>query len=310
MNHFLRKAPSLPLWLLSSLLFLIGPAAQAQELFCAVKVDASRIQSDRQVFEDLEKNITEYLNFNKWTNDQFLAEERIRCNLQVVVRERRSADYFICEANLQVFRPVYNTTYETVVVNLRDVNFNFRYVAYQNLQFVQNTYTDNLTALLNYYAYLILGFDYGSFALNGGMPFFRQAQEIVNLAASASQEKGWESRESNNRNRYWQVENLLNNSYKGFHQLLYQYHRQGLDQMESDPQKARQAILSSLGQLQRLTQQNPLLLLTKNFLDAKQNELVSAFNNAFVNDKQKFIEIMQDVDPSNMAQYNSVMESR
>lgn len=285
-----------------------GSSLMGQELFCTVNVDASRIQSDRQVFEDMEKNISEYLNFNEWTNDDFTTEERIRCNLNLVVQSRPSPDYFLCQVTLQVFRPVYNSTYETVSLNVRDVNFNFRYVAYQNLQFTQNTYTDNLTALLNYYAYLIIGFDYATFSPNGGMPYFQKAQEIVNLAASASQEKGWKSRESN-RNRYWQVENLLNSSYQGFHQMLYQYHRQGLDQMENSPQQARKAILATLQELQRLHRQNPLLLLNKMFLDAKQDELVSVFTNAFVNDKKQFVEIMQDVDPSNMGQYNSVMET-
>lgn len=288
---------------------LLGLPLQAQELFCTVNIDANRIQSDQQVFEDMEKNITEYLNFNEWTDDEFTTQERIRCNLQIVVRQRPAPDYFQCQANLQVFRPVYNSTYETVVLNVRDVSFNFRYVAFQNLQFTQNTYTDNLTALLNYYAYLILGFDYATFSPDGGIPFFQQAQEIVNLAASASQEVGWEARESN-RNRYWQIENLLNSSYKGFHQMLYQYHRQGLDQMESNPAQARKAILGTLQELERLHEQNPLLLINKMFLDAKQTELVSFFNNAFPNDKKQFVEIMQEVDPSNMAQYSSVMESR
>ncbi len=300
--------------LVSSLLFVLlslgwQSTLYAQELFCTVTIDANRIQSDRQVFEDMEKNISEYINFTKWTGDDFTTQERIRCNLQIVVRERAAVDYFLCEANLQVFRPVYNTTYETVLLNVRDPSFNFRYVAFQNLQFVQNTYTDNLTALLNYYCFLILGFDYGSFSSNGGIPFFQQAQEIVNLAASSSQESGWKARESN-RNRYWQIENLLNSSYQGFHQMLYQYHRQGLDQMEKNPQQARRAILATLQELQKLQKQNPLLILNKNFLDAKQNELVSVFTNAFVNDKKTFTQIMQEVDPSNMAAYNSVLESK
>lgn len=281
----------------------------AQELLCNVNIDASRIQSDRSVFEDMERNISDYLNFNEWTDDKFESYERIRCNLQIVVMDRPSPDYFVCEANLQVFRPVFNTTYETVVVNLRDPNFNFRYVAFQNLQFVQNAYTDNLTALLNFYAYMMLGFDYGSFALNGGMPFFQKAQEMVNLASSASGERGWKSNQSN-RNRYWLMENLLNTRYKAFHQLLYEYHRKGLDQMESDDQQARKAITTALRALQQLNRQNPLLLLNKTFLDAKQNELVKVYQNALINQKREFVEMMQDVDPSNMAQYSSVMESR
>lgn len=282
-------------------------SSQAQELLCNVRIDATQIQSDRSVFDDMQKNISEYLNFNEWTNDQFGPAERIRCSFQIVVRDRPSPDYFVCEANIQVFRPVYGTTYETVLVNLRDVNFNFRYVAYQNLQFIQNTYNDNLTALLNFYAFVILGYDYDSFSPSGGMPYFQKAQEMVNLAGSATNEVGWKSNQSN-RNRYWIMENLMNNRYRGFHQLIYAYHRQGLDLMGENDQKARTNISNALRTLQQLNRQNPLLLLTKNFLDAKQNELISVFKNAIINQKKEFIEIMQDVDPSNLAEYNRVME--
>jgi hypothetical protein len=281
----------------------------AQELLCNVNIDANRIQSDLSIFEDMERNISEYLNFNEWTNDEFQAFERIRCNLQIVIIDRPSADYFVCEANIQVFRPVFNSTYETVVVNLRDPAFNFRYVAYQNLQFIQNTYNDNLTALLNYYAYMILGFDYATFSPKGGMPFFQQAQEVANLAGSASSEKGWKSNQGN-RNRYWLTENLINNRYQAFHKVLYEYHRKGLDQLESNDQQAREAITKALKEMQQLSQQNPLLLLTKTFLDAKQNELVKIFQNAIINQKREFVQIMQEIDPSNMAQYSQVMESR
>jgi hypothetical protein len=298
--------------LICGFLFLLlsrWSGVSAQELLCNVNIDASRIQSDRSVFEDMERNISEYLNFNEWTNDKFESYERIRCNLQIVVMSRPSADYFLCQANLQVFRPVFNTSYETVLVNLRDESFNFNYVAYQNMQFIQNAYSDNLTALLNYYAYMMLGFDYASFSPEGGMPFFQSAQEIVNLASSASQEKGWKSNQSN-RNRYWLNENLINSRYKSFHTMLYDYHRKGLDQLESNDQQARKAITQSLRALQQLNRQNPLLLLNKTFLDAKQTEIVKIFQNALINEKKEFIEIMQDVDPSNMAQYNEVLESK
>ncbi|MEM7655408.1 MAG: DUF4835 family protein [Bacteroidota bacterium] len=295
------------LFLFCSLLMTNVAGLSAQELLCNVSIDASRIQSDRSVFDDMQQNISRYLNFQKWTKDDFVGEERIRCNMTLIVMNRPSPDYFACNLNLQVYRPTFNGTYETITLNLSDVNFSFRYVPFQQMPFVENTYTDNLTALLNFYAYIILGVDYDTFSPSGGMPYFRQAQEIVNLAVSASNERGWNSSE-NNRNRYWLVENLMNSRYKGFHTILYKYHRQGLDQMESKPDQARRAMMDSLRELKRLNQQNPLLVLTKTFLDAKDGELVKVFKNAFVNDKKEFVQIMQEVDPSNIAQYNSVME--
>jgi hypothetical protein len=294
----------LSLLLLSS---LATARLSAQELLCNVSIDASRIQSDRTVFDDMQQNLSQYLNFQKWTKDEFTGQERIRCNFQVIVMSRPSPDYFVCNLNLQVYRPTYNSTYETISLNVSDNNFNFRYVPYQQMPFVDNTYTDNLTALLNYYAYLIIGIDYDTFSPNGGLPYYRKSQEVVNLAISASNEQGWNSSE-NNRNRYWLIENLMNSRYKAFHTILFKYHRQGLDQMESKPDQARRAMMDAIRELQKLNQQNPLLLLNKTFLDAKDNELVKVFKNAFVNDKKEFIQIMEEVDPSNIARYNSVME--
>lgn len=294
--------------LLTLLPLLLSLSLQAQELLCNVSIDAGRIQSDRAIFEDMQQSISRYINFQKWGTDEFQAQERIRCNLQIVVTNRPGPDYFMCTANLQVYRTVYNTTYETLTLNIQDERFNFRYVPYQQMVFVDNTYNDNLTALLNYYAYIILAFDYDSYSPNGGLPFYRKAQEIVNLASSASQEAGWRSNETN-RNRYWLVENLMNSSYRSFHTIMYKYHRQGMDMMESNPAQARRAIMDSLRELQRLSRQNPLLMLLKVFLDAKDDELVKVFQNAFVNDKKEFVQLMQDLDPSNMARYNSVMEN-
>lgn len=294
--------------LLTLLFWLLLLPASAQELLCNVAIDAGRIQSDRAIFEDMQQNISRYINFQKWGSDEFSAQERIRCNLNIIVNNRPGPDYFQCTANLQVYRTAFNTTYETLVLNIQDDKFHFRYVPYQQMVFVDNTFNDNLTALLNFYAYMILGFDYSTYSPNGGMPYFRKAQEIINLAGSASQEPGWRSNEAN-RNRYWLLEGLMNSSYRSFHTILYKYHRQGLDMMESNPAQARRAIMDSLRELQRLSRQNPLLMLIKTFLDAKDNELVKVFQNAFVNDKKEFVQIMEDIDPSNIARYNSVMEN-
>lgn len=299
-------------WTKQSLLFLLLAfgflSVSGQELLCTVSVDAGRIQSDRSVFEDMQKQISEYMNFQQWGNDKFESHERIRCNLQIIVTKRPTPDYFVCTMNLQVFRPTYNSTYETMLLKVADKSFNFNYVAYQNMVFTDNSYTDNLTALLNFYAYLVLAFDYDSFGLNGGNPFFQKCQEIVNLA-TVSNEKGWKANEDN-RNRYWLMENLSNSRYKSFHDILYKYHRQGLDMMESKPAQGRRAIMESLKELKKLNQQNPLLILIKTFLDAKQNELIGVFTKSFSNDKQEFVNLMQEIDPSNIARYNSVLEGK
>ena len=293
--------------LLLALLIACFSPLIAQELLCNVSINASRIQSDKQVFDDMQKTFSEYINFKTWTSDVFDSQERIRANIQIVISNRPTADYFVAQATIQLYRPAYNSTYETLLLNLSDNNFNFNYVPFQQLTFVDNVYRDNLTALLNFYVYLILGFDYGSYSPNGGNLYFRKAQEIVNLASSQANEQGWRSSESQ-RNRYWIVENLTNSRYRRFHDVLYKYHREGLDMMESDVNKGRKAIMETLRTMKDLSRQNPLLVLSKVFLDAKDKELVKVFSEAFPNDKQEFIQIMQDLDPSNIGQYSSIMK--
>lgn len=298
------------LWTSLFCLFLAVPSvSNGQELLINVTVDASRIQSDRSVFEDLQQAISQYLNFQQWTNDKFESTERIRGNLQIVVRERPSPDQFVCQMNLQVYRPVYNTTYETLLFNHSDKSFSFTYVQFQPLQFVENTFNDNLTSLLNYYVYIMLAFDYDSYSASGGAPYIRKAQEILNLAVSASSQSGWKANEDN-QNRYWLVENLQNSRYRSFHEAMFKYHRQGLDQMESSPAQGRRAIIAALKDIQRLHQQDPILMLTRVFLNSKKDELVKVFQGAFVNDKKEFLQVMQELDPANMAAYEVVNETR
>lgn len=298
------------LWTSLFCLFMALPSvSNGQELLINVTVDASRIQSDRSVFEDLQQAISQYLNFQQWTNDKYESTERIRGNLQIVVRERPAPDQFVCQMNLQLYRPVYNTTYETMLFNHSDKSFSFTYVQFQPLQFVENTYNDNLTALLNYYVYIMLAFDYDSYSASGGAPYVRKAQEILNLAVSASSQSGWKANEDN-QNRYWLVENLQNSRYRSFHEAMFKYHRQGLDQMESSPAQGRRAIIAALKDIQRLHQQDPILMLTRVFLNSKKDELVKVFQGAFVNDKKEFLQVMQELDPANMAAYEVVNETR
>ncbi|MEM6263494.1 MAG: DUF4835 family protein, partial [Bacteroidota bacterium] len=157
--------------------------------------------------------------------------------------------------------------------------------------------------------YIILGFDYATFAPNGGVPYFKKAQEWVNFSVS-SPEKGWTSAGSNQRNRFWLAENLLNSSYRSFHNVLYKYHRQGLDQMEGNLGRARRAILDCVTEMDKLNKQRPLLYITRLFLDSKDDELVKIFTNAFVNDKRTFVEVMEDLDPSNLENYRKVLANR
>ncbi|MDP5172688.1 MAG: DUF4835 family protein [Bacteroidia bacterium] len=300
---------SLILSLLLTGMLTFGPARlAAQELLVNVTVDASRIVSDKSVFDDLQQAISRYLNFQQWSTDKFEGSERIRANMTIIVQSRPAPDQFVCQLNLQVYRPVYNTTYETMLFNHSDKKFNFTYVQFQPLQFVENTFTDNLTSLLNYYAYIMLALDYDSFSPSGGAPYVRKAQEILNLAVSSALESGWRANEDN-QNRYWLVENMQNSRYRSFHEAMYKYHRQGLDMMESTPAQGRRAITAALKDIERLHQQDPILMITRAFLNAKEDELVKVYQAAFINDKKEFLQIMQEIDPANIGTYEKVNES-
>ncbi len=284
---------------------LISPALPAQEFMCAVSVNAGRIQGDKQIFDEMRRSLTEYINDYKWTGDQFDHFERIRWQLRIQVNNRRTADQFEARAVIQAYRPIYGSTEETLLFTLTDPFFDFQYVVQQQMPHVENTYQDNLTALLNFYSYIVLAFDYGSFSPNGGEEYLRKAEEVLNQAANGGG-RGWRSTDGQ-QNRYWLVENLRNNRYKAFHEALYTYHRQGMDQMVQDVNTGRKSIIDALRKIEELQRQNNLLYLKRVFTDTKADELKNVFQGALPNQKQEFLQIMEQIDPARMSEYNSVM---
>lgn len=283
--------------------------ASAQELFCTVNIDASQITGDKQVITNMKDAVTRFMNLTKWTNDTYKPEERIKCFLQIIINQR-DQDKFIASMNLRIVRPVYNTSYESLIANLSDKNFNFEYQPFQELIYTDGNLSGELTALLSYYAFIAIGLDYDTYSLAGGQPWFLKAQEIVNLS-SASQNPGWTLQSANPMmTRFSLMDNFLNNSYSDIHQALYKYHRLGLDMMESDPVKGRKAILESLKLVQKLNSSAPLLRCVRVFVDAKSGELVSVFTKATMNEKNEFLQAMQSLDPTSMSIYNKVLDAR
>ncbi len=295
-------------WVLIGLMCINYVAVQAQELYCMVNVDATQISGDKQPIQQMKDAFTRFLNTTKWTNDQFMPEERIKCYLNISITAREDNRY-TAFANIRVVRPVFNSTYETVLCNLSDKNFDFSYMPFQELQYTDGTYVDNITALLSFYAYIILGFDYDSFSQNGGQPYFLKAQEIVNLSSS-SPETGWTLRSSSNptSTRFALADNYVNGSYKVMHTVAYKYHRLGLDKMETDPVNGRKAILEAISDVKVLNSSTPLLRCVRVFLDAKSPEFVSIFKKALPNQKNDFLSVMQSLDPMDMSKYNEIMK--
>ena len=295
--------------LFSLLLTLFAVSGYSQEIQCQVSINTSQISGNKQIFDDLRKAIEEYINQRKWTDMKYEPYERIKCQMQLIISQRPSVDYMRGSMQIRVIRPVYNSTYETITFNYKDPNFNFQFVQFTQLQFSENQYIDNLTTMLNFYAYMIIGIDQASYSLESGIPYFQKAQNMVNLGGNNSSESGWQSFEDN-KNRYWVAQNLINSSYSKYHNIYYDWHRKGLDVMEKDVNKGRGVILNCLKEMQKLNRSNPGLIMTRVFMDAKANEIVGVFGDAMDNDKRQVIAILEDLDPGNLQQYNKILEGK
>ncbi|MDW8332804.1 MAG: DUF4835 family protein [Bacteroidia bacterium] len=278
----------------------------AQELNCRVNIQRPNIQGvDVTVFNNMQKEITDYMNNNRWTDHQFEALEKIPCFINIVITAMPAADRFEGTAQVQARRYAYNSSYETLTLNFNDRDFKINYVPFQTLQFSENSYVNNLCSILNFYAFVILGFDYDSYSLEGGVDFFERARNIVNLS-NANGEPGWAPM-TGNRNRFWLIENVLNNNYKNIHTILYRYHREGLDKMAEDVNAGRSVIMECVVELEKLFNQNQNLYFTRIFLDTKTDELINIFRRAPQADKARFVQIMTRIDAASASQYQQVL---
>ncbi|MCD6355287.1 MAG: DUF4835 family protein [Prolixibacteraceae bacterium] len=288
-------------------LFSINPLF-SQELRCNVTVSSQKIKGANQnLFRTMQSDLYEFMNNRKWTENVFTYDEKIRCNILIRLDEQISADEFKGSVQVQLTRPVFNSSYETTVLNIKDNNFRARYVEFQPLEFNETSNRDNLTNIMAFYAYVILGFDYDTFSPEGGTPFFEKALAIVNNSQNA-REKGWKSFESE-RNRYWLIENILNKSYSDFRSCMYKYHRQGLDLMSEKPEEGRANIAESLRDIQKVFRKRPSLYILQMFFDAKTDELVNIFSKSFPDERNRVMAILNEVDPSNGSKYAKIKEN-
>ena len=289
----------------------IGTAG-AQELYCNVQVSAQKIQgSNREIFQSMQRDIYEFMNSMVWTDNVFSFAERIECNLLINLDEQLSADEFRGTIQVQLSRPVFNTTYESTVLNFVDNNFQFRYVEFQPLEFNPNSHTSNLVSVLAYYAYMLIGMDFDTYSQGGGTPYFQIAEKIVTNAQNAP-EQGWKPYDgSRNRNRYWLVKNILDTEYSGVRQFIYLYHLRGLDRMESDMTQARTEIYESLRRLQEVYRRrpDPFMYYMTVIIDAKADEIVNIFSQGFPEEKNRVVQILNEIDPANETKYQKILAS-
>ncbi|MRR19383.1 DUF4835 family protein [bacterium] len=298
------------LFLTAVLILFASRMAISQELYCNVQVSAQKIQgSNREIFQSMQRDIYEFMNSMVWTDNHFTFAERIECNLLINLDEQLSSDEFRGTIQVQLSRPVYNTTYESTVLNFVDNSFQFRYVEFQPIEYNPNSHTSNLVSVLAYYAYLFIGMDFDTYSPGGGTPYFQIAEKIVANAQNAP-EPGWKPYDgSRNRNRYWLIKNILNNEYSGARQFTYLYHLKGLDRMESDMALARTEIYESLRKLQEVyrSRPDPFMYYMAIILEAKADEIVNVFAQAFADEKARVVQILTEIDPANETKYQKII---
>lgn len=279
---------------------------EAQELNCNVIINADRIEtSDRRVFQDMRNAFSQFLNNRKWTNDVFGNEERINCNLVITIEDMPSIGTFRAAVQIQSSRPTYGTGYESLILNFADRDWQFDYNESQPLDFNENSFTSNLTSMLAYYAYIIIGMDYDSFEELGGTDYFEMANNQVQLAQE-SNSPGWKQFDSN-RNRYWLAENLLNPIFNPVRENYYNYHRLALDNFAKDKEASRKEILEFLKALQTANSARPNSILTIAILDAKADEIVNIFSEGEMQVRRQAFEILRTIDPTQGEKFGKIL---
>lgn len=281
---------------------------EAQELNCQVQINADQVEgNNQQMIQTLKEAITEFMSNNQWTNLTFAQMEKIDCSLMILVKSVTDNQY-VCEATIQASRPVFNTSYTTTLLNLKDKSFNFTYQM-ESLTFQQSMFQSNLSALLAYYAYLILGVDADSFQRLGGNPYYQQCEQIVNMAQTAGLDEtegaGWEFARSS-RNRYTMVNELMDEAFKQYRNFFYTYHRLGLDEMFTNVANARARIAEELPALRETNKKRPSNSTIATFLDAKADELANIFSQGEDKERTDVYDLLMALDPTRSATFEQI----
>lgn len=289
--------------------FVYVNTTYAQELNFNVTVvtqaSINSLNSDVSIFKDLEKNLIEFINTTKWGEDEFQQNEKIRGSLQLTITEEVQPTVFRAELVWQTERPIYNSIYSSPIINLIDKNVTFTFNGLQPLLKTTNTFYDNLSSIISFYAYFSIGMDYDSFRINGGEPHFQKAQEVItSLPSNNARDEGWKNDGSGRRNRYWLLENILNPRIRQFRQAHYEYHRLCLDKMFDEPDKSRAVLLSALTSVGQANIDYPNTYLLQMFGDAKKDEIVEIFKIGDKGQKTKVKTIMVGMDPSKTEKYS------
>ncbi len=291
-------------------MFLLVGIVKAQELNFTVTINSERSNlQNTDIFNQMKASFEQFLNGRSWTTDEFRPEERIKGNLLITINEATTVGSFSATVQVQTVRPVYGTNYESLLFNFADRTWNFEFIESQPLEFNHFTFLNNISSLLAYYANIALGLDYDSFQNKGGDPFFAVANDIVNNAQQSGR-AGWGQSNSDRRNRFWLINDIYTSSvYSSIREAYYLYHRQGLDILQIDPEKAYQNMLEAIRLVAEANKAQPNGIFTISFMDAKGDEIAQVLKNAPFEIRTEAVELLLEVDPNNARKYNELLKS-
>lgn len=283
---------------------------RAQELRARVNVSSSQVNTsvDKKTFQTLQTSLNNFVNNRKWSTDNFGQQEKIDCSFLLNLKSTDEPNVYTASLTIQSARPVFNSSYNSPIINFQDNDVAFKYVEFQLLEYNDNRVSgtdalvSDLTAIFAYYINIILGMDYDSFSQRGGNVYFQKAQNIVNNAPEGKNISGWKAFDGT-RNRYWLAENLLNSRYTIMHDAIYNYYRLGLDKLYDEEANARVQVLNVLGILNNFNTENPNTMILQFFFQGKSQELIQIFSKATPQDKTKALELLQRLDVSNATKY-------
>ena len=281
---------------------------QAQELNMRVQILAPTVNNaNKRSLDVLQNNIRDFMNNNKWTTESYLPQERIDCNLVINITAWDGNAAYTAEAQIQSSRPVFGSSYGTTLLNMSDKDFNFTYNEGQSLDFSDQNYITNLSSLLGFYAYTIIGLDKDSFNKLGGSAQYQKALNLINLAQTSGG-KGWRPVDGL-RNRYWLNENLLNNSFKPLRVFIYDYHFNGLDKLQNNLNNGTKSILSSLSDLKQFSKQKMGSIFPNIYFTAKADEITNVLALGDQQDKIKAYNLLVEIDAPNTAKYEGLKKN-
>jgi hypothetical protein len=295
---------------LATLIFILSGYSFSQELNCQVSVQTdAKLElnsTELEIIKQMKQSIFDLMNNTQWTKDAFKTEERINCNIQIQIKTNPSTGNYTGFIQVQSSRPAFNSNYNTVLFNFQDEDLAISFSRNTVLTYAQNQYRDNLSSILAFYAYFIIGMDYDSFSSKGGTPYFNEAQQIVSNAQSSGA-PGWKASESGKRNRYWLIDNILQPVFDPLRECNYMYHRKGIDQLYDNKVEAKKALLAALNKLSPVAQTRPNTINLLNFLAAKAVELKNILSDSEVKEKTDFVNLLKKLDSGNSSKYQEIL---